>query len=200
MHFLPDVYVPCDVCKGQRYNRETLEIRYRGKNIHEVLELTVEEALRFFQNVPAAAGKLQTLADVGLSYVRLGQNATTLSGGEAQRVKLSRELAKRATGRTLYILDEPTTGLHFHDVEQLLHVLHRLRDEGNTIVVIEHNLDVIKTADWVIDLGPEGGEGGGEIIATGTPEAIAANERSYTGAYLRPLLARDDRRRAAAGA
>ena len=200
MHFLPDVYVPCDVCKGQRYNRETLEIRYRGKNIHEVLELTVEEALRFFQNVPAAAGKLQTLADVGLSYVKLGQNATTLSGGEAQRVKLSRELAKRATGRTLYILDEPTTGLHFHDVEQLLHVLHRLRDEGNTIVVIEHNLDVIKTADWVIDLGPEGGEGGGEIIATGTPETIAANERSYTGAYLRPLLARDVRRRAAVGA
>ena len=200
MHFLPDVYVPCDVCKGQRYNRETLEIRYRGKNIHEVLELTVEEALRFFQNVPAAAGKLQTLADVGLSYVRLGQNATTLSGGEAQRVKLSRELAKRATGRTLYILDEPTTGLHFHDVEQLLHVLHRLRDEGNTIVVIEHNLDVIKTADWVIDLGPEGGEGGGEIVATGTPEAIAANERSYTGAYLKPLLARGDQRRAAVGA
>ncbi|HXA55517.1 MAG TPA: excinuclease ABC subunit UvrA, partial [Solirubrobacteraceae bacterium] len=199
MHFLPDVYVPCDVCKGQRYNRETLEIRYRGKNIHEVLELTVEEALRFFQNVPAAAGKLQTLTDVGLSYVRLGQNATTLSGGEAQRVKLSRELAKRATGRTLYILDEPTTGLHFHDVEQLLHVLHRLRDEGNTVVVIEHNLDVIKTADWVIDLGPEGGEGGGEIIATGPPETIAASERSYTGAYLRPLLARDDQRRAAVG-
>ncbi|HVP33854.1 MAG TPA: excinuclease ABC subunit UvrA [Steroidobacteraceae bacterium] len=200
MHFLPDVYVPCDVCKGQRYNRETLEIRYRGKNIHEVLELTVEEALRFFQNVPAAAGKLQTLTDVGLSYVRLGQNATTLSGGEAQRVKLSRELAKRATGRTLYILDEPTTGLHFHDVEQLLHVLHRLRDEGNTIVVIEHNLDVIKTADWVLDLGPEGGEGGGEIIAAGPPETIAANERSYTGAYLRPLLARAGALRAAAGA
>jgi excinuclease ABC subunit A len=200
MHFLPDVYVPCDVCKGQRYNRETLEIRYRGKNIHEVLELTVEEALRFFQNVPAAAGKLQTLTDVGLSYVRLGQNATTLSGGEAQRVKLSRELAKRATGRTLYILDEPTTGLHFHDVEQLLHVLHRLRDEGNTVVVIEHNLDVIKTADWVLDLGPEGGEGGGEIIAAGPPETIAANERSYTGAYLRPLLAPAGGCRAAAGA
>jgi excinuclease ABC subunit A len=191
MHFLPDVYVPCDVCRGQRYNRETLEIRYRGKNIHEVLELTVEEALRFFQNVPAVAAKLQTLIDVGLSYVRLGQNATTLSGGEAQRVKLSRELAKRATGRTLYILDEPTTGLHFHDVEQLLHVLHRLRDEGNTVIVIEHNLDVIKTADWVIDLGPEGGEGGGEIIAAGTPETIAATERSYTGQYLRPLLERD---------
>jgi excinuclease ABC subunit A len=190
MHFLPDVYVPCDVCKGQRYNRETLEIRYRGKNIHEVLDMTVEDAARFFQNVPAAAGKLRTLIEVGLSYVRLGQNATTLSGGEAQRVKLSRELAKRATGRTLYILDEPTTGLHFHDVQQLLNVLHRLRDEGNTIVVIEHNLDVIKTADWVIDLGPEGGEGGGEIIAVGTPEDIAANERSWTGKYLTPLLSR----------
>ncbi|TLZ42577.1 MAG: excinuclease ABC subunit UvrA [Gammaproteobacteria bacterium] len=189
MHFLPDVYVPCDVCGGKRYNRETLEIRYRGKNIHEVLDMTVEDAARFFQNVPAAAGKLQTLTDVGLSYVRLGQNATTLSGGEAQRVKLSRELAKRATGKTLYILDEPTTGLHFHDVEQLLHVLHRLRDEGNTVVVIEHNLDVIKTADWVIDLGPEGGEGGGEIVATGTPEDIAAGEASWTGKYLRPLLA-----------
>jgi excinuclease ABC subunit A len=190
MHFLPDVYVPCDVCKGQRYNRETLEIRYRGRNIHEVLEMTVEEAARFFQNVPAVSGKLQTLTDVGLAYLKLGQNATTLSGGEAQRVKLSRELAKRATGRTLYILDEPTTGLHFHDVQQLLNVLHRLRDEGNTIVVIEHNLDVIKTADWVIDLGPEGGEGGGEIIATGTPEDIAACERSWTGRYLKPLLKR----------
>ncbi|HXN80258.1 MAG TPA: excinuclease ABC subunit UvrA, partial [Steroidobacteraceae bacterium] len=190
MHFLPDVYVPCDVCQGKRYNRETLEIRYRGKNIHEVLEMTVEEAARFFQNVPAATSKLQTLTDVGMSYVRLGQNATTLSGGEAQRVKLSRELAKRATGRTLYILDEPTTGLHFHDVEQLLHVLHRLRDEGNTIVVIEHNLDVIKTADWVIDLGPEGGEGGGEILATGRPEDIASSDRSWTGKFLRPLLER----------
>src|SRR5579864_5131389 len=190
MHFLPDVYVPCDVCHGKRYNRETLEIRYRGKNIHEVLEMTVEEAARFFQNVPAATGKLQTLTDVGLSYVRLGQNATTLSGGEAQRVKLSRELAKRATGRTLYILDEPTTGLHFHDVEQLLHVLHRLRDEGNTVVVIEHNLDVIKTADWVIDLGPEGGEGGGQIVGRGTPEDIAATEGSWTGRYLAPLLER----------
>jgi excinuclease ABC subunit A len=194
MHFLPDVYVPCDVCGGRRYNRETLEIRYRGKNIHEVLEMTVEEAARFFQNVPAVSSKLQTLADVGLSYVRLGQNATTLSGGEAQRVKLSRELAKRATGRTLYILDEPTTGLHFQDVEQLLHVLHRLRDEGNTIVVIEHNLDVIKTADWVIDLGPEGGEGGGSIVATGTPENIAAVAGSWTGKYLAPLLERDGRR------
>jgi excinuclease ABC subunit A len=188
MHFLPDVYVACDVCKGQRYNRETLEIRYRGKNIHEVLEMTVEEGLRFFQNVPAVAGKLQTLADVGLAYIHLGQNATTLSGGEAQRVKLSRELARHAHGRTLYILDEPTTGLHFHDVAQLLDVLHRLRDQGNTIVVIEHNLDVIKSADWVIDLGPEGGEGGGEIIATGTPEQIARNPRSHTGEYLRPLL------------
>ncbi|MDE2262259.1 MAG: excinuclease ABC subunit UvrA [Gammaproteobacteria bacterium] len=188
MHFLPDVYVACDVCKGQRYNRETLEIRYRGKNIHEVLEMTVEEALRFFQSVPAVAGKLQTLADVGLAYIHLGQNATTLSGGEAQRVKLSRELARQTHGRTLYILDEPTTGLHFHDVAQLLDVLHRLRDQGNTIVVIEHNLDVIKSADWVIDLGPEGGEGGGEIIAAGTPEQIAKSPRSHTGAYLRPLL------------
>jgi len=188
MHFLPDVYVACDVCNGQRYNRETLEIRYRGKNIHEILEMTVEEALRFFQNVPAVAARLQTLADVGLSYIHLGQNATTLSGGEAQRVKLSRELARQTHGRTLYILDEPTTGLHFHDVAQLLDVLHRLRDQGNTIVVIEHNLDVIKSADWVIDLGPEGGEAGGEVIATGTPEQIAANPHSHTGAYLRPLL------------
>ncbi len=188
MHFLPDVYVPCDVCKGQRYNRETLEIRYRGKNIHEVLEMTVEDALRVLPAVPAVASKLQTLLDVGLSYVRLGQNATTLSGGEAQRVKLARELSKRATGRTLYILDEPTTGLHFHDVAQLLRVLQRLRDEGNTIVVIEHNLDVIKTADWIIDLGPEGGEGGGRVVATGTPEAVAANADSLTGQYLAPLL------------
>ncbi|MEJ0036850.1 MAG: excinuclease ABC subunit UvrA [Gammaproteobacteria bacterium] len=190
MHFLPDVYVPCDVCKGQRYNRETLEIRFRGKNIHEVLEMTVEEGLRFFQAVPTLASKLKTLVDVGLSYLRLGQNATTLSGGEAQRVKLARELAKRATGRTLYILDEPTTGLHFHDVAQLLEVLHRLRDEGNTIVVIEHNLDVIKTADWLIDLGPEGGEGGGTIVGTGTPAQLAANPKSYTGQYLKPLLER----------
>ena len=200
MHFLPDVYVPCDVCQGRRYNRETLEIRYRGKNIHEVLEMTVEEAARFFQNIPAISGKLQTLTDVGLAYVRLGQNATTLSGGEAQRVKLARELAKRATGRTLYILDEPTTGLHFHDVEQLLHVLHRLRDEGNTVVVIEHNLDVIKTADWVIDLGPEGGEGGGEIVACGTPEEIAASESSWTGRFLGPLLRRNARGQAAPAA
>jgi excinuclease ABC subunit A len=200
MHFLPDVYVPCDVCRGQRYNRETLEIRYRGKNVFDVLDMTVEDALRFFQNVPAIAVKLQTLTDVGLSYVRLGQNATTLSGGEAQRVKLARELAKRATGRTLYILDEPTTGLHFHDVAQLLEVLHRLRDEGNTIIVIEHNLDVIKTADWVIDMGPEGGEGGGQIIATGTPERIAATPHSATGDYLRPLLGMaTDRRRTSSG-
>ena len=188
MHFLPDVYVPCDVCKGQRYNRETLEIRYRGKNIHEVLEMTVEDALRFFANVPTIAGKLATLNDVGLSYVHLGQNATTLSGGEAQRVKLARELAKRATGRTLYILDEPTTGLHYADIEQLLRVLHRLRDDGKTVVLIEHNLDVIKTADYLIDLGPEGGAGGGQIIATGTPEAVARNPASYTGSYLKPLL------------
>jgi len=189
MHFLADVYVPCDVCRGQRYNRETLEITYRGKNIREVLEMTVEDALRFFHSIPAVAGKLQTLLDVGLSYLHLGQNATTLSGGEAQRVKLARELAKRATGRTLYILDEPTTGLHFHDVAQLLEVLHRLRDEGNTIVVIEHNLDVIKTADWIIDLGPEGGDAGGELLAVGTPESLARRSNSYTGEYLKPLLA-----------
>ena len=190
MHFLPDVYVPCDVCRGKRYNRETLEIRYKGKNIHEVLEMTVEDAAVFFQNVPVVARKLQTLTDVGLTYVRLGQNATTLSGGEAQRVKLAKELSKRDTGNTLYILDEPTTGLHFHDIEQLLRVLHRLRDHGNTIVVIEHNLDVIKTADWIIDLGPEGGDGGGRIIATGTPEQVAATPGSFTGAFLKPLVKR----------
>jgi excinuclease ABC subunit A len=188
MHFLPDVYVPCDVCEGKRYNRETLEIRWKGKNINEVLEMNVEEALRLFQNVPGVGSRLQTLMDVGLSYIRLGQSATTLSGGEAQRVKLARELAKRATGRTLYILDEPTTGLHFHDVAQLLDVLHRLRDEGNTVVVIEHNLDVIKTADWVIDLGPEGGAGGGQILTAGTPESIVKEARSYTAKYLAPLL------------
>ncbi len=188
MHFLPDIYVPCDVCKGKRYNRETLEILYKGRNIHEVLGMSVEEALAFFSAVPVIARKLQTLVDVGLAYVELGQNATTLSGGEAQRVKLSRELAKKATGRTLYILDEPTTGLHFHDIEQLLAVLHRLRDQGNTIVIIEHNLDVIKTADWIVDLGPEGGDRGGRIIATGTPEAVAAEPDSYTGRYLAPLL------------
>ena len=190
MHFLPDVYVPCDVCRGKRYNRETLEILYRGRSIHDVLEMTVEDALKFFQNIPVVQPKLQTLLDVGLGYLRLGQNATTLSGGEAQRVKLSRELAKRATGRTLYVLDEPTTGLHFHDVAQLLGVLHRLRDEGNTVVVIEHNLDVIKTADWVIDLGPEGGAAGGEIIAVGTPEQVSRAPRSHTARYLAPLLAK----------
>ncbi|MCC5855968.1 MAG: excinuclease ABC subunit UvrA [Idiomarina sp.] len=188
MHFLPDVYVPCDICKGKRYNRETLEIRYKGKTIHEVLEMTVEDAREFFDAVPAIARKLQTLMDVGLSYIRLGQSATTLSGGEAQRVKLARELSKRDTGKTLYILDEPTTGLHFHDIQQLLAVLHRLRDHGNTIVIIEHNLDVIKTADWIIDLGPEGGSGGGEILITGTPEQIAEHAPSYTAQFLKPLL------------
>jgi excinuclease ABC subunit A len=188
MHFLPDVYVPCDVCQGRRYNRETLEIRYRGKTIHDVLQMTIEDALAFFAAVPMIAGKLQTLLDVGLSYIQLGQNATTLSGGEAQRVKLARELAKRATGRTLYILDEPTTGLHFHDVAQLLVVLHRLRDEGNTVVVIEHNLDVVKTADWVIDLGPGGGAQGGHIVCAGTPKQVARCAESHTGQYLAPLL------------
>jgi excinuclease ABC subunit A len=188
MHFLPDIYVPCDVCKGKRYNRETLEIRYKGLNIYEVLELTVEDARDFFDAIPAVARKLQTLMDVGLSYIRLGQSATTLSGGEAQRVKLARELSKRDTGSTLYILDEPTTGLHFYDIEQLLVVLHRLRDHGNTIVVIEHNLDVIKTADWIIDLGPEGGEKGGLILATGTPEDIAEHAESHTGQFLKPVL------------
>ncbi len=189
MHFLPDVYVPCDVCHGRRYNRETLEILYKGKNITEVLELTVEDAHAFFSAVPAIARKLQTLLDVGLGYIRLGQSATTLSGGEAQRVKLALELSKRDTGRTLYILDEPTTGLHFADIDLLLKVLHSLRDAGNTVVVIEHNLDVIKTADWIVDLGPEGGAGGGRIVATGTPEDVAATEASFTGRYLRPLLA-----------
>jgi len=197
MHFLPDVYVPCDVCRGQRYNRETLEIRYKGKNIHEVLEMTIEDANEFFQNVPVVAKKLATLMDVGLSYIRLGQNATTLSGGEAQRVKLARELSKRDTGSTLYILDEPTTGLHFHDIEQLLAVLHRLRDKGNTVVVIEHNLDVIKTADWIVDLGPEGGDGGGTIVASGTPEDVAANRQSFTGEFLKPLLGSPSRKRKA---
>ncbi len=190
MHFLPDVYVACDVCKSRRYNRETLDVRYKGKNIHEVLDMTVEDAAVFFQAVPVISTKLQTLLDVGLSYVRLGQNATTLSGGEAQRVKLAKELSKRATGRTLYILDEPTTGLHFEDVRHLLIVLHRLRDEGNTVIVIEHNLDVIKTADWVIDLGPEGGDGGGEIVAQGTPEQLARASGSFTGRYLKRVLAR----------
>ncbi|MEQ8663465.1 MAG: ATP-binding cassette domain-containing protein, partial [Gammaproteobacteria bacterium] len=183
-------YVPCDLCKGRRYNRETLEILYKGRTISDVLEMTVEEARNYFDAVPAIAGKLQTLTEVGLSYIKLGQNATTLSGGEAQRVKLSRELSKRDTGKTLYILDEPTTGLHFYDIEQLLKVLHRLRDHGNTVVVIEHNLDVIKTADWLIDLGPEGGSRGGEIIACGTPEDVAADPRSHTGRFLEGVLER----------
>jgi excinuclease ABC subunit A len=196
MHFLPDVYVPCDVCHGQRYNRETLEIQYKGRNIHDVLSMTVEQAHVFFEPVPVVARKLHTLLDVGLGYITLGQSATTLSGGEAQRVKLALELSKRDTGRTLYILDEPTTGLHFHDIEMLLTVLHRLRDHGNTVVVIEHNLDVIKTADWIIDLGPEGGAGGGKIIAQGTPEQVAAVAESYTGRYLKPVLNRRASKRA----
>ena len=188
MHFLPDVYVPCDVCKGKRYNRETLEVTYKGKNIHQVLDMTVEDAREYFDAIPAIARKLQTLMDVGLSYIRLGQSATTLSGGEAQRVKLAKELSKRDTGKTLYILDEPTTGLHFYDIEQLLAVLHRLRDHGNTLVIIEHNLDVIKTADWIVDLGPEGGSGGGEILVTGTPEEVANHKVSHTAKYLKPML------------
>lgn len=188
MHFLPDVYVPCDICKGKRYNRETLEIKYKGQNIHQVLDMTVEDARDFFSAIPAVHRKLQTLMDVGLSYIRLGQAATTLSGGEAQRVKLAKELSKRDTGKTLYILDEPTTGLHFHDIKQLLAVLHRLRDHGNTVVVIEHNLDVVKTADWIVDLGPEGGSGGGKIIATGTPEALAEQAHSHTARFLKPIL------------
>jgi len=190
MHFLPDVYVACDVCKGRRYNRETLDVHFKGRNIHEVLDMTIEDAAVFFSAVPVVATKLQTLLDVGLSYVKLGQNATTLSGGEAQRVKLAKELSKRATGRTLYILDEPTTGLHFEDVKHLLAVLHRLRDEGNTVIVIEHNLDVIKTADWVVDLGPEGGDGGGAIVAEGTPEQLARATNSFTGRHLKRVLAR----------
>lgn len=188
MHFLPDVYVPCDVCHGKRYNRETLEVRYKGKSIDEVLDMTIEDAHAFFENIPAIERKLKTLIDVGLSYIRLGQSATTLSGGEAQRVKLAKELSKRGTGQTLYILDEPTTGLHFHDIKQLLAVLHQLRDQGNTIVVIEHNLDVIKTADWIVDLGPEGGSGGGQIIAEGTPEQVAESELSHTARFLKPFL------------
>jgi excinuclease ABC subunit A len=189
MHFLPDVYVPCDVCHGKRYNRETLEIHYKGYSIHDVLEMTVEDALKLFEPVPTLSRKLETLVDVGLSYIKLGQSATTLSGGEAQRVKLSKELSRRDTGRTLYILDEPTTGLHFHDIEHLLAVLHKLRDDGNTIVVIEHNLDVIKTADWVVDLGPEGGHRGGTILAEGTPEDLALVPESHTGRFLAKLLA-----------
>jgi len=185
MHFLPDVFVHCDVCAGKRYNRETLEIRYKGKTINEVLEMTVEEAYVFFKPVPVLARKLQTMVDVGLTYITLGQNATTLSGGEAQRVKLSKELSKRDTGKTLYILDEPTTGLHFQDIQQLLNVLHTLRDHGNTIIVIEHNLDVIKTADWVIDIGPEGGDGGGKVVAEGTPGQVSKVDHSHTGYYLK---------------
>ena len=188
MHFLADIYVPCDVCKGKRYNRETLDIRYKGKTITEVLDMPIEEAHVFFENITVVAKKLQTLIDVGLTYIKLGQNATTLSGGEAQRVKLAKELSKRDTGKTLYVLDEPTTGLHFFDIEQLLKVLHSLRDRGNTIVVIEPNLDVIKTADWIIDMGPEGGARGGEVLAVGTPEEVAEHPASYTGKYLKPLL------------
>ena len=188
MHFLPDIYVPCEVCKGKRYNRETLEVRYKGKNIHEVLEMTVEEALDFFENLPRLKTKLQTLMDVGLGYVKLGQPSTTLSGGEAQRVKLATELAKRSTGSTIYILDEPTTGLHTADVHQLVEVLQRLVDAGNTVVVIEHNLDVIKTADYLIDLGPEGGAGGGTVVCAGTPEQVAQCPESYTGQYLKKIL------------
>ncbi|MDH5643898.1 MAG: ATP-binding cassette domain-containing protein, partial [Gemmatimonadota bacterium] len=188
MHFLPDVYVQCEVCNGRRYNRETLDVRYRGKSIADVLDLTVADALEFFESQPRIKTKLEILNDVGLGYIHLGQSATTLSGGEAQRVKLATELSKRDTGRTLYILDEPTTGLHFEDVRLLLNVLHRLVDKGNTVVVIEHNLDVIKTADWVIDLGPEGGDAGGEIVAAGTPEKVAGNEKSHTGAFLKTVL------------
>jgi excinuclease ABC subunit A len=188
MHFLPDVYVPCDVCHGKRYNRETLEVHYKGRSIHEVLDMTVEQAHEFFKSVPAIARKLSTLMEVGLGYIKLGQSATTLSGGEAQRVKLSLELSKRDTGRTLFILDEPTTGLHFADIDLLLKVLHRLRDHGNTVVVIEHNLDVVKTADWIVDLGPEGGDRGGRIVAQGTPEEVARVPASHTGNFLKPIL------------
>jgi excinuclease ABC subunit A len=203
MHFLPDVYVTCDVCKGKRYNRETLEVLFKGKSIADVLDMTVEEAAEFFKAVPRVRETFQTLHRVGLDYIHVGQQATTLSGGEAQRVKLAKELSKRATGRTLYILDEPTTGLHFHDVKKLLEVLHELVAQGNTVVVIEHNLEVIKTADWVIDLGPEGGDGGGEIVAWGPPEDIAKAPRSYTGKFLAPVLAKarkPKRRRAASEA
>lgn len=188
MHFLPDIYVPCEVCGGKRYNRETLEIKYKGKTIADVLDMTVEEALKFFAPLPKLARKLQTLYDVGLGYIRLGQSSTTLSGGEAQRVKLATELARRDTGRTLYVLDEPTTGLHTDDVKRLIAILQRLCDGGSTVVVIEHNLDVIKTADYIIDLGPEGGDMGGTIVCTGTPEQVAQNKKSYTGIYLKPML------------
>jgi excinuclease ABC subunit A len=196
MHFLPDVFVPCEVCKGKRFNRETLEVRFRGLNIAEVLDLTVEDGISVFENQPRVAQKLRTLSDVGLGYVHLGQSATTLSGGEAQRVKLATELSKRDTGRTFYILDEPTTGLHFEDVRMLLEVLHRLVDRGNTVLVIEHNLDVIKTADWILDLGPDGGDRGGSVVAAGTPEDVAKVEASHTGRYLRPLLAKIAARKA----
>jgi excinuclease ABC subunit A len=190
MHFLPDIYVTCDVCRGKRYDRETLEIKFKDKSIADVLDMTVEEAAELFKAVPSIRDKLETLKRVGLGYIHVGQQATTLSGGEAQRVKLSRELSRRATGRTLYILDEPTTGLHFHDVAKLLDVLHELVDQGNSVVVIEHNLEVIKTADWIVDLGPEGGDQGGYVVAVGTPEEIAANPQSYTGHYLRQVLER----------
>ncbi|KMO64945.1 hypothetical protein PZ02_01090 [Lacticaseibacillus rhamnosus] len=201
MNFLPDVYVPCEVCHGKRYNSETLEVTYKGKNIAEVLDMTVEEATAFFKNIPKIRRKLQTIVDVGLGYVKLGQSATTLSGGEAQRMKLASELQKLSTGKNFYILDEPTTGLHTDDIKRLLEVLERLVDEGNTVLVIEHNLDVVKTADWVIDLGPEGGDGGGQVIATGTPEEVAEVADSYTGQYLKPVLIRDTKRtkEAAAG-
>lgn len=190
MHFLPDVYVPCDECHGHRYNRETLEVTYKGKNIFEVLDMNVEEAMGFFENHPSILRKLETLYDVGLGYMKLGQAATTLSGGEAQRVKLATELSRRATGRTIYVLDEPTTGLHMADVDKLVHVLQRLTESGNSVLVIEHNLDVIKVADWIVDLGPEGGDGGGTILCEGTPETVAACEQSYTGQFLKPLLQR----------
>ena len=195
MHFLPDVYVTCDVCKGRRYNRETLEILFKGKSIADVLDMTVEEAATFFKAVPPIRDKMETLKRVGLGYIHVGQQATTLSGGEAQRVKLSKELSRRATGRTLYILDEPTTGLHFEDVRKLLEVLHELVEAGNTVVVIEHNLDVVKTADWIVDFGPEGGDGGGEIVASGTPEQVARDTKSWTGRYLAQLLERHAARR-----
>ena len=191
MHFLPDVYVPCEQCKGKRYNRETLEVRYKGKNIYDVLDMTVEEALPFFENVSAIRRKIETLNEVGLGYIKLGQPSTTLSGGEAQRIKLATELSRRSTGRTIYILDEPTTGLHFADVHRLVDILQRLTDGGNTVIVIEHNLDVIKSADYIIDLGPEGGAGGGQIVATGTPEEVARNEASYTGKYIAQMLPKD---------
>lgn len=191
MHFLADVYVPCEVCHGRRYNRETLEVKYKGKSIYDVLNMTVEEAAKFFENVPSIRRKMETLNDVGLSYVRLGQPSTTLSGGEAQRVKLATELSRRSTGKTIYILDEPTTGLHFADVHKLIEILHRLTEGGNTVVVIEHNLDVIKTADYIIDVGPNGGDRGGQIIARGTPEEVAASEISYTGQYIKKYLERD---------